>query len=954
MTGLSAKSTARLFGGNSGDSAEIGGEAESDDWLLHAYSRDASHFLMVPKDVQVPESIPDVVTLFHQALDHRQCITFRSGGSSLSGQSVTKEVLVDTRKHFNRAKVLDDGRRIRVEPGVTIRFANALLKPYGYRLGPDPASEIACTLGGALANNSSGMTCGTEFNSYKTLESMVVVLPSGTTVDTAASDANDHLKATEPTIFEGLLALRDRVRGNPHSVSEIQRLFAIKNTMGYSVNAFIDFDSPIDILAHLMIGSEGTLGFMASAVLRTVPTSAFTATSVAIFPSLVAASEGMPQLALAGSKAVELMDARAIRVARQGLNTTDLLPQVETGSETMLLIEHAGNSDEELLSNIAEVEAVVARTGLTTSFSVAPNTDAEQRLWRARKGLYALVAGARPRGTSALLEDVAVPMNRLAATCSGLSQLLDEFQYDESVIFGHARDGNLHFLLNEDFGTAAGLDRYARFTDRMVDLVLENRGTLKAEHGTGRVMAPYLDRQYGSELSAVMVEVKRLIDPQGLLNPDVIISEDPAIHLKDLKTTPHVEEVVDRCVDCGFCEPVCPSRNFTTTPRQRIALRRASAQAHEKGDSRLIEALDESSPLRVVDSCAVDGMCGTVCPLGINTGTLVEQLREGSSSKVEQSLGKVGAGHWGVSVALAGVGVSVSRRIPRTVQGVTSTIRKWTSSSKIPLVSGQLPRGGRRRKPLKAVTPDIIYLPSCMNTLFSPPDGYVGISSAFLALCREAGVTVRVPAGIDDLCCGTPWKSKGLDEGYRRMRASIHDTVIRETDSGRIPVVVDATSCTEGYLKALDGMELPDDGSIEVLDVVSFTLHELIPRLPHVQAKFSSVSLHPTCSIVRLGLESELQTLASHVAESTVIPPSWGCCAFAGDRGLLVPGLTQSATESQAREVQGARTAIHASCNRTCEIGMSRATGETYGHIVAYLARALDIEIENYEQGVRA
>lgn len=954
MTGMSTQATAHVCGRVASQPATIVQASKADESLRHAYSRDASHFLMIPGDVQEADSIDDVVRLFREAASRKQAITFRSGGSSLSGQAVTKGLLVDTRRKFSHTKVLDGGRRILVEPGVTVRHANALLLRFGYRLGPDPASEIACTLGGALANNSSGMTCGTEFNAYKTLDSMVLVLPSGTVIDTSAPDADQQLRATEPAMYSGLQQLKERVRSNPQSVSEINRLFSIKNTMGYSVNAFLDFDRPIDILSHLMIGSEGTLGFIACAVLRTVRISPFSATSLAVFPSLAAASQNLPDIASTGSRAIELMDARAIRVARQGGYASDLLPAVESGSETVLLFESAGETSEELLDNVAELESMISRGGLASRFTVAPDARAEQQLWRARKGLYALVAGARPRGTSALLEDVAVPMDNLARTCAGLSKLLDTFGYEDSVIFGHARDGNLHFLLNEDFSTPAGLDRYARFTDHLVDLILDNQGTLKAEHGTGRVMAPYLERQYGAELASVMVALKHLIDPNGVLNPDVIISNDPTIHLKDLKTTPQVEDVVDRCVDCGFCEPVCPSRNYTTTPRQRIAIRRASAQARETGDVQLVEALGNSLSHQVVDSCAVDGMCGTVCPLGINTGTLVEQLRQEGTSQAERSLATIGAGHWGVTIRLLSAAVTVSRRIPRAVQGVSTGVRKLTSSSKVPLVDVELPRGGFRRRPVSVSSPDIVYLPSCMNTLFAAPDGSVGVSRAFLALCREAGISVRVPEGIDDLCCGTPWKSKGLDRGYQRMRDIVRETVLRETRSGEIPVIADASSCTEGFVKTLAGAGTASGKGIEVVDVVSFALRELIPRLPRTASKFTSMTLHPTCSTVRLGLDSDLRALADHIADTTMIPSAWGCCAFAGDRGLLVPGLTQAATEDQAREVREEKSAVHASCNRTCEIGMSRATGETYAHILEYLVMALGIEVDNYNEGARS
>ncbi len=952
MTGMTARSTSHMLMRGGRDIVPTA-QGSKDEFLIHAYSRDASHFLMTPSDVLIAESIADIVRLFREASESGHAITFRSGGSSLSGQAVTKEVLLDVRRHFSGTAVMDDGRLIQIEPGVTIRHANALLRPYGYRLGPDPASEIACTLGGALANNSSGMTCGTEFNAYRTLESMVFVLPSGTIIDTSREDAEQHLQVAESKIYQGLLAIRDRLRSNPLSVAEIERLFSLKNTMGYSINAFLDFDKPTEILSHLLIGSEGTLGFIASAVLRTVRIAPVTATALSVFPSIVAASEVLPNLTATQCRAIELMDARAIRVAQQAKDPSRLLPPVLHGTEALLLLEITGETPQEMQSNLAEVTSVVEGSGVASQFTVAPDSQSEQQLWRARKGLYAMVAGARPSGTSALLEDVAVPVEQLTAACSGISELLDVFGYRDSVIFGHARDGNLHFLLNEDFSAESGLDRYARFTDRLVDLILDNGGTLKAEHGTGRVMAPYLIRQYGPELTSVMVDLKRLIDPGGILNPDVIISADSMIHLKDLKTTPQVEEVVDRCVDCGFCEPVCPSRSFTTTPRQRIAIQRASAQARRTGDLHLVNVLAEELPNRVIDSCAVDGMCGSVCPLGINTGALVQDLRAARISEVAQRMASIGADNWGVSVRTAALGVTIAHRFPRTVRGVTGLLRKLTASSKIPLVGGGLPSGGRRRRPVDVISPDVIYLPSCMNTLFAAPSGLPGVDRAFLALCEEAGISVRIPDGIGDLCCGTPWKSKGLRRGYKRMQDNVRDLVIRESQAGVIPVVSDATSCTEGFSKILKTSDTSNDVSVRVIDVVQFTLHELIPRLPQERRKFDSMTLHPTCSVVRLGLEADFQSLAGEVARSTKIPDSWGCCAFAGDRGLLVPGLTQAATQDQAREVDALQSQVHASCNRTCEIGMSRATDTEYGHIVEYLALALGIDFDVDKEGER-
>ena len=203
------------------------------------------------------------------------------------------------------------------------------------------------------------------------------------------------------------------------------------------------------------------------------------------------------------------------------------------------------------------------------------------------------------------------------------------------MIFGHALHGNLHFLLNEHFEDPARVQRYLAFTEDLVDLVLAQGGTLKAEHGTGRMMAPYVRRQFGDELFAVMLEVKRLLDPDGRLSPGVLLNEDPGAIVADVKPVQQVEAEVDRCVECGYCEPVCPSRNLTTTPRRRIVLRREIARARSLGQTAVVAELERDYDYDAIQTCAVDGMCQTACPVLINTGDLVARLRAEDTSRPE-------------------------------------------------------------------------------------------------------------------------------------------------------------------------------------------------------------------------------------------------------------------------------------------------------------------------------
>lgn len=893
-------------------------------------SHDASHYLLRPQAVATAWNAGQVAAVMGACKRLGVPLTFRAGGTSLSGQALSDGVLVDTRTGFNAVEVLDGGERVRVQPGVTVRMANARLAPHRRKIGPDPASEIACTLGGVIANNSAGMQCGTAFNSYATVESMVVVLPSGTIVDTALPDADRRLASDEPDLHEGLQRLRDRVRADASSVATVRRLFSIKNTMGYGLNAFLDADEPADIVMKLMIGSEGTLGFIASAVLRTIDVLPHAATGLLVLPDVHAASELVPEVLATGVATAELLDAASLRVAGADPAAPEAIRRLEVADHAALLIEFQASTPAALQDLQSTASQQLAALPLTQPLVLTTDAAERAKLWRTRKGLYSAVAGARPSGANALLEDVAVPVDRLGALSSGLIRLFDVHDYDDSVIFGHARDGNLHFMLNERFDEARRLDRYQAFTEEMVDLVLGLDGTLKAEHGTGRIMAPFVERQYGAELTSVMREVKALFDPAGVLNPGTLLTDDPRSYLRDLKTAPRVEPEVDRCVECGFCEPVCPSRSLTVTPRQRIVSRRELAAADARGETAWAAAIRDDMGYDVVDTCAADGMCATACPVHIDTGELVRRLRAADESRLQGRAWDSAAKHWRLVTRSASIGLTAASRAPRSAAGLSRALRKVIDPENLPEYRRGLGPGGRERADVAAADASVVWFASCVGTMF---DG--GAGKAFLALCDSAGVSVRTPAGMADLCCGTPWKSKGHVGGQRRMRAIVAPALARTTDGGRLPVVVEASSCAEGLGLLVEG------AGFRVVDALDFVAETVLPRLT-LTHRLDRVVVHPTCSTTSLGSTESLLRLASAAAIDVVVPTTWGCCAFAGDRGLLHPELTASATRPEAADVAALGPVdAYVSSNRTCEIGMSRATGQDYRHVFEVLAAAL-------------
>lgn len=905
-----------------------------------AYAGDASHYLLTPSAVVIADTAEEVGRILAAASRSATPVTFRSGGTSLSGQASGSGVLIDVRQRFRRIDVLDDGRRVRVEPGATVAQVNARLARHGRRLGPDPASEIACTIGGVVANNSSGMACGIDENTYRTLESMVIVLPSGTIVDTSDAHADRYLRTAEPELFDGLESLRRRVRGNPGSVEIIRKRFALKNTMGYGVNAFLDFESPVDVLQHLVIGSEGTIAFVAEATFRTVPILPLVATALAVFPSLDAATRALPALVDSGAATLELMDSTSIAVGQRLPDAPEEVLGFDPGGHAALLVEYRASHAVELTDAAARGATVLA--GLPLRVAAEFQTDARRRgrAWALRKGLYASVAGARPSGTTALLEDIVVPNAALADTCAGLQDLFARYGYRDSVIFGHAKDGNIHFMLTDRFEGDPAIARYLEFTDGMVDLVLAAGGNLKAEHGTGRAMAPYVRRQYGDELYAVMRAFKRLCDPAGIMNPGVLLEEDPDAHVRDIKLQPSVEAEVDRCVECGYCEPVCPSRDITLTPRQRIVVRRAVETARRNGDEALADELDRDYDYAGVQTCAVDGMCQTACPVHINTGDLVKRLRREDAPAVPAAAWRAAASGWGPVTRVGSAALSVARVIPTpVVRAATDAARAVLGDENVPRFSGELPGGGRSRSRFGRLVgsgddqPIGIFVPACVNSMFGPAGDGEGASSAFVRLLEGSGVRLVVPDGVEGICCGTPWSSKGFAGGAEVARRRTVERIRSAVADSGLVVVSDASSCTEGFARMLA------DAGVRVEDAVAFAAREILPRV-NVTTRLGDLVLHPTCSSRQMGLDPDLVLLGAAVAERVHVPDDWGCCAFAGDRGMLHPELTASATAPEAAEVARIDADAYASCNRTCELGMTRATGEQYRHVLELLAAA--------------
>ncbi|GEJ57911.1 FAD-binding and (Fe-S)-binding domain-containing protein [Anaeromyxobacter diazotrophicus] len=905
-----------------------------------AWGTDASFYRLVPKIVVKVRREDEVVALLAAAARLALPVTFRAAGTSLSGQAVTDSILLVLAGGWKERRVEAGGARIALGPGVIGAEANAALAPLGRKIGPDPASIGACMVGGIVANNASGMCCGTTQNSYRTLESLKLVLADGTRLDTGDPASRAAFAAARPEVVAGLARLRDEIAADRALAERIRRKYRIKNTTGYGLNAFLDFTDPIDILAHLIVGSEGTLAFVSEVTFRTVEEHAHRASALLLFPDLAQAALATQRLKAGPVAAAEIMDRPSLRSVEGKPGMPPVLATLGPAA-CALLVETRAASAEALARQAEEVAAILA--GLPTLEPIAfTAVKAEfERLWDVRRGIFPSVGAARKIGTTVVIEDVAFPIERLAEGTVALQNLMLAHRYDEGVIFGHALDGNLHFVFTQGFDDPREVARYGRFMDEVAEMVVRRfDGSLKGEHGTGRNMAPFVALEWGEAAYGVMRRVKALLDPAGLLNPRVLLDDDPRAHLKHLKPLPPAHEIVDRCTECGFCEPRCPSRDLTLTPRQRIVTRREIARLVATGESaERLERFEAGWAYLGDETCATDGLCQLACPAGIDTGKLTKRLRADARTPAAEDLAEDVAAHFagalagvraGLATAHAAHAVLGTRLMGAITRGARAAslghLPQWTPAlpTRSPRARLEDVRRGRGR--------EVVYFPACVARAMGPAAGAPdarALHEATLSLLEKAGYDVLFPEAMDRLCCGLAFESKGFPELADAKAKELEAALLAKTDGGRIPVLCDTSPCLYRMQGALDPR-------LRLHEPVGFIHAHLMDKL-RFERRPETVAIHVTCSAIKMGLDGAFKAVAAACAERVVAPPT-GCCGFAGDKGFTTPELNASA-------LSGLRAALPPDCkagfsnSRTCEIGLSTHGGVPYQSIV-YLVDA--------------
>ncbi len=914
-----------------------------------AYGTDASFYRLVPKVVIWVQSADEVSRILKLSSKLSLPVVFRAAGTSLSGQAITDSILLVTSRDWKGIRVNEDVSSITLEPSVVGADANIYLLPYGKKIGPDPASIGSAMIGGIAANNASGMCCGTTDNSYKTLESMKIIFHDGTELDTSSKQSIDAFKQSHSDLVKRIDALAKRIRNDQALHDKIVRKFKIKNTCGYGLNSLVDFEDPIDIIAHLMIGSEGTLGFIKEITFKTVPDYKDKASALMIFKNVKDACDAITimrtqcrtRMENAEVDAAEMMDRAALKSVEDKEGMPAFLKTLSP-TATAVLVETRAPSNEILDANIAVILEKLQHIEPEMPLHFTKDVYEYTKYWKIRKGLFTAVGAARESGTTCIIEDVAYPIESLADGTLELQELFKKYGYDEAIIFGHALDGNLHFVFNQAFDDPSEIKRYERFMDDVAQQVATKyQGSLKAEHGTGRNMAPFVELEWGSDAYGLMKEIKQIFDPKGLINPGVIINTDPKVHLKNFKSMPITDPMIDKCIECGFCEPVCPSNFLTLTPRQRIVSNRHMKTLEKQNDTVALEAFKKQYQYDGVETCATCSLCSLSCPVGIDTGALTKKIRYQQITPSQDKLATTIANNYGTILGVGSFVLSavkgVNAIIPDSIMSAMSAGVSTLSGNKLPRWKASLPGGHtfKDSRKLFGAAEKVVYFSSCLNRTMGnpkPKSSETELDDLVIGILEKAGFEVIFPESLKPLCCGMPFSSKGYKTQGKQKSSELEAALTKASENGKYPILCDMSSCTKTMMEYFTS-------KLKVYDPIEFIHDILLDRLPIKQIN-EPIVIHAICSTRKMGLVEKFETIARRCSTKVTLPTEVTCCGFAGDRGFNYPELNKSALRHLKSSIPN-DTKLAFSTGKPCEIGLSEESGLDYRSIFYLLERCI-------------
>ena len=905
-----------------------------------AYGADASFHRLIPEIVVKVKTSQEVQFVIKKCYEMKVPVTFRAAGTSLSGQAISDSVLMAVDRGWRSYKISDDKQYISLEPSVIGSFANAYLKPFDKKIGPDPASINAAMIGGIASNNASGMCCGTAQNSYNTLESMKIVFRDGALLDTGDAESVNAFLKSHKGMIDKIIDLHKETNGDEKLTNLIRHKYKMKNTTGYSLNSLVDFSNPVDIIQHLMIGSEGTLGFISEITYQTVLEAPHKASALILFQNLHDACKAVFTLKRKSVDAVEIMDRAALQSVEDKAGMPEYLKTLDI-NVTSLLLETSAIDKAELQKQISQITESLNEYNLVLPIDFTDIPSEYSKLWDIRKGLFPSVGAMRETGTTCIIEDVAFPLDKLAEAALELQSLFTKYHYDEAIIFGHSLEGNLHFVFNQDFSIDREVQRYKSFMDEVIEMTAgKYKGSLKAEHGTGRNMAPFVKYEWGEKAYEIMQKIKNIFDPENILNPGVILNNDSSIHIKNLKPLPAANELIDKCIECGFCENSCPSKNLTLTPRQRIiTYREISKLTRTENDVHRKNELIESFKYYGEETCATDGLCSISCPVEIDTGKLIKELRAENISSTGYSIAKVLAIRLSLVTYAIKIGLNTVHIwhiiLGTRILEIMGKIKKKIFGKNFPLWNRWMPKGAD--KLMSEVVSEsnmkkVVYFPSCISrTMGNPKDSMSdeSLTSVTHRLLLKAGYDIIYPDNINNLCCGMPWLSKGHNETGNQKTDELIAELTKVSENGKYPILYDTSPCLQ---TTKNRIILKERNLLKLYEPVEFISDYLLDEL-EISKQEKTITVHVTCSSTKMGLTDKFVKVAEACATDVIIPENVSCCGFAGDRGFNFPGLNESALKDLKPQLTESCHEGYSN-SKTCEIGLSNHSEIEYRSII--------------------
>ena len=973
----------------------------TDELRTLGWGTDASFYRQIPKVVIRSDGEEEISRIVSLCRKYKLPFTFRSAGTSLSGQSCTDSVLIVAGKHWEKYRLADDHEHITLQPGIVGARVNQILKPYGRVFPPDPASIGAAMVGGIVVNNASGMNCGVHANSDRMLINARIILTDGTILDTGSEESREAFRKSHPEFLAKIEALRDRVHADEELRERILKKYSIKNVTGLNLRPLVAYDDPFDIIAHSIVGSEGTLAFLSEVTMKTLKDYPFKASAMVYFMTMKESCEavvamkklkaGDEDLAMSAEqlmvKSAEMLDYKSLSsvddpVFLQYKKDVDAgkIEGVAPGDYhnlTAILTETKGITHEQLLEKIEKIKECLGQFRLYIPAEFTEDPTVYGKYWAIRSGIFPSVGGTRPVGTSCLIEDVAFPIESLPEATVKLQKLIADHGYDDACIYGHAFEGNYHFILNQSFADEHEVARYAEMMRDVAKLVVEEYdGSLKAEHGTGRNMAPFVKYEWGEKAYEVMKELKAIFDPDGLLNQGVIFNDDPDCFIKCLKPLPvldydfdsvpdgghylmdpslstakeTIEQVkrANKCIECGFCEVNCMSCGLTLSSRMRIAVQREIRHLTATGsDPKRLATLRKQYKYYGDQTCATDGLCSTSCPMKINTGELTHLIRQMdmNNSKMGYKVGEFAANHMagiksGLRVVLDVAHLGHVTLGPKLMSNVCRGMNKmglplWTTAmpkkKRQPkpsdltqfIIEKSIPKHEAQHSPLK-----VVYFPSCINQtmgLSKKSPAKKPLVDEICELIHKAGYEVIFPEGMKKMCCGQIWESKGMLDIADRKSAELEAALWKASEEGKYPVLCAQSPCLHRMKKVMHKMKL--------YEPAEFIMKFLVPRLDFHPID-RHIALHLTCSTREMGVADDLIALAKMCSTNVFLPEGVGCCGFAGDRGFTFPELNRYGLRKLRPQIEANHIEVGYSNSRTCEIGLETNTGIPYMSIV--------------------